>query len=156
MVMKRYSTFLGAPELFVLFNVNIRLFQLKIYLLTIICFQVINYYCYNLFVVPPWLSPLFTIFSLQLKKKRMFTENICTTNTIFMNRLNSVKHFTWEFKKKYNCKFGPVDLGSIPGRVISKTLLDTTLLNTQQYKVCIEGKVEQSRERCSALSYTSV
>ena len=41
------------------------------------------------------------------------------------------------------------DLGLIPGRVIPKTLkmvLDTSLLNTQQYKVCIKGKVEQSRE----------
>ena len=50
------------------------------------------------------------------------------------------------------------DLGSIPGRVISKNLkmiLDTSLLNTQHYKVRIEGKVEQSRES-SALPYTSV
>ena len=31
-------------------------------------------------------------------------------------------------------------------------VLDTFLLNTQQYKVCIKGKVEQSRERSSALS----
>ena len=54
---------------------------------------------------------------------------------------------------------GPRDLGSIPGRVIPKTLkmvLDTSLLNTQQYKVRIKGKVEQSREKSSALSYTSV
>ena len=53
---------------------------------------------------------------------------------------------------------GPGDLGSIPGRVIPKTLkmvLDT-LLNTQQYKVHIKGKVEQSRERSSTLLYTSV
>ena len=45
-------------------------------------------------------------------------------------------------------------MGSIPGRVIPKTLkmvLDTSLLNTHQYKVRIEGKVEQSRERSSAL-----
>ena len=51
------------------------------------------------------------------------------------------------------------DLGSIPGRVISKTLkmvLDTSLLNTQQYKVRIKGKEEQSRERSSILPYTSV
>ena len=33
---------------------------------------------------------------------------------------------------------------------------DTSLLNTQQYKVHIESKVEQSRERSSALPYTSV
>ena len=54
---------------------------------------------------------------------------------------------------------GPGDLGSIPGRVIPKTLkmvLDTSLLNTQQYKVCIKGKVEKSRERSSALPDTSV
>ena len=43
---------------------------------------------------------------------------------------------------------GPGDPGSIPGHVIPNTLkmvLDTSLLNTQQYKVRIEGKVEQSR-----------
>ena len=54
---------------------------------------------------------------------------------------------------------GPGDLGSIPGRVIPKTrkmVLDTALLNTQQYKVRIKGKVEQSRERSSALPYISV
>ena len=54
---------------------------------------------------------------------------------------------------------GPGDRGSIPGRVIPKTLkmvLDTALLNTQHYKVRIKGKVEQSRERGSALLYTSV
>ena len=51
------------------------------------------------------------------------------------------------------------DLGSIRGHVISKTLkmvLDTSLLNTQQYKVHIKGKVEQYRERSNALLYTSV
>ena len=54
---------------------------------------------------------------------------------------------------------GPGDLGSIPGRVIPKTLkivLDTSLLNTQHYKVRIKGKVEQSREMSSALPYTLV
>ena len=52
---------------------------------------------------------------------------------------------------------GPGDVGSIPGRVIPKTfkmVLDASLLNTQQYKVHIKGKVEQSRERSSALPYT--
>ena len=51
------------------------------------------------------------------------------------------------------------DRGSIPGRVIPKTLkmvFDTSLLNTQQYKVGIKGKVEQSRERSSALPYILV
>ena len=54
---------------------------------------------------------------------------------------------------------GPGDLRSIPGRVIPKTLkmvLDISLLNTQQYKVRIKGKVEQSRERSGAFPYTSV
>ena len=47
------------------------------------------------------------------------------------------------------------DLGSIPGRVIPKTqnmVLETTVLK----KVGIKGKVEQSRERSSALHYTEV
>ena len=54
---------------------------------------------------------------------------------------------------------GPEDWGSIPGRVIPKTqkmVFDPALLNTQHYKVRIKGKVEQSRERSSALPYTSV
>ena len=54
---------------------------------------------------------------------------------------------------------GPGDLGSIPGRVIPKTfkmVLDTSLLNTQQYKIRMKGKVDQSREWSSALPYTSV
>ena len=48
-------------------------------------------------------------------------------------------------------------LGSIPGHAIPKTLkmvLDTALLITQQYKVRIEGKAEQSRERSRALPYS--
>ena len=54
---------------------------------------------------------------------------------------------------------GPVDMGSIPGRVLlktQKTVLDVVLFNTQYYKVWIKGKVEQSRERSSTLPYTSV
>ena len=54
---------------------------------------------------------------------------------------------------------GPGDLGSIPGHFIPKTLkmvLDISLLNTQHYKVQIKGKVEQFRERSSALPYTSM
>ena len=35
-------------------------------------------------------------------------------------------------------------------------VLDTYLLNTQQYKVCIKGKVEQSWEESSAFPYTLV
>ena len=54
---------------------------------------------------------------------------------------------------------GPGDQDSTPGRVIPNTfkrVLNTSLLNTQQYKVRIKGKVEQSCEKCSALPYTSV
>ena len=54
---------------------------------------------------------------------------------------------------------GQGDLGSIPVRVIPKILkmvLDASLLNTLQYKVRNKGKVEHSRERRSALLYTSV
>ena len=54
---------------------------------------------------------------------------------------------------------GSGDRGSIPGRIIPKTLkmvLDATLLNTQHYKVRIKGKVEQYRERSNALPYTSM
>ena len=48
----------------------------------------------------------------------------------------------------------PGDLSSIPGRVTPKTLkmvLDNALLNTQQYKVRIKGKVGKSREKSSVL-----
>ena len=37
-----------------------------------------------------------------------------------------------------------------------KMVLDTSLFNTQPYKVCINGDVEQSRERSSALPNTLV
>ena len=52
---------------------------------------------------------------------------------------------------------GPGDRRSIPGHAIPKTLkmvLDTSLFNTQQYKVRIKGKVEQSWERSITLLYT--
>ena len=48
---------------------------------------------------------------------------------------------------------------SIPSRVILKTfkmVLNISLLNTQQYKVRMKDKVEQTRERSSALPSTSV
>ena len=51
------------------------------------------------------------------------------------------------------------DWGSLQGRIILKTkkmVLDAALLNTQYYKVWIKGKVEQSREWSSTLSYILV
>ena len=38
----------------------------------------------------------------------------------------------------------------------SSVVLDTSLLNTQHYKVGIKGKVQKSRERSRAMPYTSV
>ena len=54
---------------------------------------------------------------------------------------------------------GPGDQGSISGQVIPKTqkkVLDAALFSTQNYKVRIKGKVEQSREWSSILPYISV
>ena len=53
----------------------------------------------------------------------------------------------------------PGDRASIPGQVIPKTqkiVLDVALVSTQHYKVRIKGKVEQSWEWSSTLSYTLV
>ena len=51
---------------------------------------------------------------------------------------------------------GPGERGSIPSWVIpkikkKKLLFDISLLITQHYKVCIKGKVEQSKEKSCAL-----
>ena len=53
----------------------------------------------------------------------------------------------WSSGRVFNS--GPGDLGSISGCIIPKTLkmvLDTSLLNAQQYKVRIKSKVEKSWE----------
>ena len=39
---------------------------------------------------------------------------------------------------------------------LKKMVLDAALLHIQHYKVSIKGKVEQSREKSSALPYTSL
>ena len=97
-----------------------------------------------------------------------------TWNHIVVSKLFTIRRVNWN----YNCfqmiimgwvwliglvgrvfANGPGNLASIPGRVIPKILkmvLDISLLNTQQYKVHIKGKVEQSWERSSTLPYTSV
>ena len=65
-------------------------------------------------------------------------------NWVKVTRITSLKFFGIMDRVFAN---GPRDLGSIPGHVIPRILemvLDTSLLNTQQYKVRIEGKVEQS------------
>ena len=67
-----------------------------------------------------------------------------------------IKHIGLMSKEFTN---GPGDWDSIPGRVIPKTQkmgLDASLLKTQHDKVMIKGKVEESRERSSALAYSLV
>ena len=85
---------------------------------------------------------------------------VCTSSLLSVFSCACAKHF-YLFCAFYNTLIslvgrvftnGPGDLGSTSGRVMPKTLkmeLDTSLLNTQQYKVRIKGKVEQSRERSS-------
>ena len=47
---------------------------------------------------------------------------------------------------------GPGDPGFNPRSLKTlKIVLDTSLLNTQRYKIRVKGKVEQSREKISAL-----
>ena len=85
--------------------------------------------------------------------------------TLSLVGMHSATAFIWALKFSYS-SFG-VSVSDISWRVsnycsccvIPKTLkmvLDTFLLNTQQYKVRMKGKVEQSRERSSILPYTSV
>ena len=77
-------------------------------------------------------------------------------STLFESFDAELSHFDKSFKQfglVVVFANGPGNLGSIPGSIIPKTLkmvLDTFLLNTQQYKVRIKGKVEQSRERSSS------
>ena len=87
----------------------------------------------------------------------MYKEDLALDNLQWL-----ICHKTQPNEIIYICRVfanSPGDLGSIPGRVIPKTLkmvLDTTLLNTQHYKVRFKGKVEQSWEWSSALPYTLV
>ena len=81
-------------------------------------------------------------------------------NNSFLNKDNRYMKVTLK-SGLMSCVFanGLGDWGSIPGRVIPKAqkmVLDASLLNTQHYKVCIKGKVEQSREWRSTLSNISV
>ena len=61
----------------------------------------------------------------------------------------------WLFPKLRGCRYETTE--AIPDRVIgSEMVVDASLLNTQDYKVRIKGKVEQSREMGGILSYTLV
>ena len=73
----------------------------------------------------------------------------CTINVFY----RSIGIMIWVFANSLG------DRGSISGRVMpkhKKWYLIPFMPNTQHYKVQIKGKVEQSRERSSALLYTSV
>ena len=83
--------------------------------------------------------------------KRFLANNINRKKCIFA-QIKMIKKYFYQNFGLVGRVFanGPGDLGSIPGRVIPKTLkmvLDTSLLNIQQYKVRIEGKVEQIQIR---------
>ena len=72
----------------------------------------------------------------------------------------------WLLKKKNKYIYiGPVgrvfanemgDWGSIPGQVKPKTQKNGTWCLTLHYNACIKGKVEQFKERSSAITDTSV
>ena len=94
----------------------------------------------------------------------------CVSKMKTIHKTNNLSHFFYMyqfyliflvvFTIQFLCVW-PVGrvFAKYPGRVIAKTLkmvLDTSLLNTQLYKLRIKGKVDQSRERSSTLSYTSV
>ena len=90
--------------------------------------------------------------------------NLFSLNNLFNNNNNNYYYYYYYYYYSFRkpdigimvrvFANGLGNLGSIPGRVIPKTLemvLDASLLNTQHYKERIKGKVEKSRERSSAL-----
>ena len=95
----------------------------------------------------------------------MQTNYITLLNMATIEKQSNLKVTNLLYLKYLRCLIGVVgrlftnvlgDLGSIPGRVIPKTLkmvLDISLLNIQQYKV---RKMELSRERSRALPYILV
>ena len=114
-----------------------------------------------------WNSPLLTLpWSTLFWSDRTYSSPIYSWNNCSIIYERLLLSVTW--KRTTLCKLfvldrnglvgrvfinGPGDLGSIPGHVRPKTLnmvLDTYLLNTQQYKVRIKGKVKQFMERSSA------
>ena len=90
----------------------------------------------------------------------MYRLELISQMWLFTNKSNNINCVYW-FIGLAGRVFanGLGDMGSIPGCITPKTLkmvLDNSLLNTQHYKVRIKGKVEQPKERSSALPYTSV
>ena len=115
----------------------------------------------SLFSILQFHLPSFDTISNRSRQRRTMTRQHCWFDSLLLIPLTPFYFYQNWLIGQVDRVFanGLGDLGSIPGRVIPKTLkmeLDTSLLNTQQYKVCIKGKVEQSRERSSTLPYTSV
>ena len=111
-------------------------------------------YCYYLYIFSLFqccyvflLNPNYRIIELYLSMATNLGERKLYSNQLFSTSKVDLDD------EEYDVGNGPGALCSIPGRFIPKTLkmvLDTSLLNTQQYKVRIKGKVEQSRKRSSA------
>ena len=72
---------------------------------------------------------------------------------MFLNKIVDRNHEIITIRQKYLKLYNCVKM--IRPKTL-KMVLDTSLLSTQQYKVHIKGKVEQSRGKSSALPYTSV
>ena len=106
-------------------------------------------------------SPMNSLYVTSLKTPEPVCSHITKwPQAIIFNTNNSVQLQSFVHPQLNGFKVGrvfvndPGDLGSIPGRIIPKTLkmvFDTSGLNTQQCKVRIKGKVEQSRKKRSAL-----
>ena len=82
----------------------------------------------------------------------------CSSNKKILSSLDLISNLNFGVVGRVFAN-GPGDLDSNPGSIITKTLkmvLDTSLLNTQQYKIHIKGKVERSREKSSVFPYTLV
>ena len=80
----------------------------------------------------------------RVSEKKKIRININETNSFYLTFINLPDHW-------------PSGRPVINSRSrLKKMVLDTSLLNTQHYKVRIKGKVEQSRERSGALPYISV
>ena len=76
-------------------------------------------------------------------------------NCVQTNDYYQIEIITWNYIMVRVFTNGPGDQNLILGRIIPKTqkmVLDTSLVNTQNYKVRIKAKMKQSRERSSTSS----
>ena len=102
----------------------------------------------------------------RLEQKRH--EFSVVAKALYMPNWESPNLLSWGWHIIFAIDFGPVSsVHQWSGRLefnprsshtkdFKKMVLDTSLLNTQHFKVLIKGKVEQSRERSSTLPYTLV